>query len=58
MDNTDAVETLTTHQSFDWIQTDSDAYICPRGAIENKEAATDAELEKLCVRASDNPQND
>lgn len=45
---------------FEWIKSEKTgvSYLCPKGSIKDKKSATDADLKKVCVDESTNPQND
>ena len=51
---------LPKRQGFEWIQSQNtgNSYLCPVGSIQDKTHATDAQLKKVCVDESRNPQND
>ena len=42
-----------------WVKADSGtSYLCPAGSFERLTNPTEAELKKICVDESQNPQND
>ena len=47
-------------KGFEWIRSQKTgvSYLCPVGSIKDKSKATDADLKKVCVDESNNPQND
>jgi hypothetical protein len=50
---------LQTRTSFEWIQADSGrTYLCPSGAIRDRDGASERELRSACVDESQNPHND
>jgi len=53
------MSTKKYRKGFEWIRAESGtSYLCPVGAITDKNKATEAQLRELCVDESQNPHND
>lgn len=57
---TEEMRSIKSKLSHEWIEASDtgNGFLCPIGAIKDKNGATESELSALCVDVSNNPQND